>query len=697
MRYFCGISLLVIVTASLHAQNKIVWEPVPSAFDGDFGSLFFTSRDTIILTTRAGGIARSTDEGVSWSLSNSGLPKDTVVSAAIHPHSRYIYCTLQKSGIYSSNDNATTWLYYASAPIQNAQLFFDSSGVFYVWSDEEGIYRSTDEGATWNRIYHSVTSARQTAIGVVGNTLLIGTESDGVFRSSDSGVSWSNVWQGGVRALDFHTTKDGLVYMSSEIGLQYSSDSGMTWQRRNPPRPLPDVVSKIISDGKGTLYALSNGVYVSYDSAQGWTWSGSPYMDIIAVNEDNILVGAQRNTGVFRSPDSARTWSIRSKSVRNHSVFRVCMTEGGMFALATSNGFYRSYDGMMWESGSTILDIDIDATGNLHAVRAHLRGAIRSTDNGSTWHVTFVDSNEFIDPKLSRSVHGDIYLMYDSGNIHKTSDYGETWMKIAKMDSINKLQSFAVINDSNILAYHFSSPVLRTTDLGKTWVRPQNMDALFSNNTILYRNEREVIIAWNDGLRISEDSGASWVRKRIFPFMNGGSKAIAMDSTGTIYFGASHIYRTSDKGQTFERADDGFRDLIANADLLALYTAPDSTIYAGRENNGLWRARVVTQTSVENPPVPSSAALLVGYPNPFTGSTTLEFTLPQHQHVRLTIYNSIGERVNDVLDGEYPAGTSSVSWDGLGYRGNRLPNGMYFCRLFTGTTIVTAKLVLLRP
>ncbi|MCB9474114.1 MAG: S8 family peptidase [Candidatus Delongbacteria bacterium] len=65
------------------------------------------------------------------------------------------------------------------------------------------------------------------------------------------------------------------------------------------------------------------------------------------------------------------------------------------------------------------------------------------------------------------------------------------------------------------------------------------------------------------------------------------------------------------------------------------------------------------------------------YPNPFNSSTRIAFGLPVASHVRLAVYNLLGQEVELLLDGELGAGHHQVSWDGtrfasgtylLGYR-----------------------------
>lgn len=84
-------------------------------------------------------------------------------------------------------------------------------------------------------------------------------------------------------------------------------------------------------------------------------------------------------------------------------------------------------------------------------------------------------------------------------------------------------------------------------------------------------------------------------------------------------------------------------------------------------------------------------ALQQNYPNPFNPSTTITFTLPQRERVRLEIFNLLGERVATLLDEVRAAGVHSVAW-----QPQSLPSGTYLYRLETKSYSLTRKLVLLR-
>jgi hypothetical protein len=66
---------------------------------------------------------------------------------------------------------------------------------------------------------------------------------------------------------------------------------------------------------------------------------------------------------------------------------------------------------------------------------------------------------------------------------------------------------------------------------------------------------------------------------------------------------------------------------------------------------------------------------------PGAGRLGFEIGLPARERVRLGIYDVAGRRVRSLLDGEVPAGTLRLEWDGRDEAGNAARTGMYFARL----------------
>jgi hypothetical protein len=90
-------------------------------------------------------------------------------------------------------------------------------------------------------------------------------------------------------------------------------------------------------------------------------------------------------------------------------------------------------------------------------------------------------------------------------------------------------------------------------------------------------------------------------------------------------------------------------------------------------------------------------ALLQSFPNPFTSSATIVYSIAQPGFVSLRVFDAKGRLVRTLVDGyvERP-GRHAVTWNGRGDWGAELPTGVYFYEISSGTFQATRKMILVR-
>jgi len=79
------------------------------------------------------------------------------------------------------------------------------------------------------------------------------------------------------------------------------------------------------------------------------------------------------------------------------------------------------------------------------------------------------------------------------------------------------------------------------------------------------------------------------------------------------------------------------------------------------------------------------------YPNPFNPSTTITFGVPVKANVILKVFNSLGEEISQLVNGEKPAGKYEVL-----FNASNLPSGVYFYQLRAGDYVDIKKMILLK-
>ena len=97
---------------------------------------------------------------------------------------------------------------------------------------------------------------------------------------------------------------------------------------------------------------------------------------------------------------------------------------------------------------------------------------------------------------------------------------------------------------------------------------------------------------------------------------------------------------------------------------------------------------VTTVNGYKNPP--SEFKLKQNYPNPFNPTTTISFTTPKSERVRLEIYNTLGQKVSTLFDGASSGQRQVV------FNGSKLSSGIYFYSLETNGTKIIKKMILVK-
>lgn len=89
-------------------------------------------------------------------------------------------------------------------------------------------------------------------------------------------------------------------------------------------------------------------------------------------------------------------------------------------------------------------------------------------------------------------------------------------------------------------------------------------------------------------------------------------------------------------------------------------------------------------------------ALGANQPNPFSGGTTLAFSVAGPAQVSLEIFDLAGRRVRRLVAATLPAGRHDARWDGRDDRGAAVASGLYHARLAVGNWSATMRMLMVR-
>lgn len=79
------------------------------------------------------------------------------------------------------------------------------------------------------------------------------------------------------------------------------------------------------------------------------------------------------------------------------------------------------------------------------------------------------------------------------------------------------------------------------------------------------------------------------------------------------------------------------------------------------------------------------------YPNPFNPSTKITFTVPQSSHIKLAVFNTLGEKITDLVNEIKSPGSYTVD-----FSSTNLSSGIYLYKLETEGQSITRKMILMK-
>jgi len=477
------------------------------------------------------GIYRSDDKGKDWK--NLGLKKSEHIGrVVIDPRdSRVIYVAAEgplwgaggDRGLYKSSDGGKSWkavlTISENTGVADVQLDPSNPDVVYAAAyqrrrhvftlidggPESAIYKSSDAGATWNKVTSGLPTVDVGRIGlavspadsnVVYATIEAADGKGGIFRSSDKGATWErrNEFDQGAmyysRIVTDPKNVDRIFVMNVE--LRESLDGGKTLHKVNEVNHHGDNHAMWIDpdDTRHWLLGSDGGMYETRDNATTWEFKANlptvQFYDLAVSNESpfyRVCGGTQDN---FSWCGPARTRDVNG--IVNSDWY---VTTGG-------DGFRSQIDPqdpntVYSESQYGVLVRYDKATGQ----ELVLQPQEGKGEPPLRWNW---------DSPLIISPHSHTRLYFAANKLFRSDDRGDTWKAISGdlTRQINRNQL----------------PVM-----GKVWgadAVAKNASTSFYGNIVALaespRKEGLIYVGTDDGLiQVTTDGGANWTRYGTFP------------------------------------------------------------------------------------------------------------------------------------------------------------------------------------
>jgi photosystem II stability/assembly factor-like uncharacterized protein len=633
-----------------------------------------------------GGVWKTENAGISWeNISDDFFNVGTIGAIAVAESDlNVIYVgtgeapirgvtTSHGDGMYKSTDAGKTWTHIGLPnagqiarvivhPRDPDLVYVGVQGQIWGPSEERGVYRSKDGGATWEQVLQVDDETGATDLSMdPSNPRIIyaamwehgrkpwfiksGGTAGGIFKTTDGGDNWEKLEGGlpeiiGKIGLDVSASKPNRVYAIVEAeldkgGLYRSDDYGETWKLLNGDRILWSrawyyIHLKADPVNADTVWVLNAPIMKSIDGGVTFEKKSTPHGDHHDhwINPENNLNMINANDGgATITFDGGESWS----SIMNQPTAQ-------FYRVITDNlEPYRIYAGQQDNSTVAIASSTFD-------------GGIGVEDyfpvgGGESAHIAFDENN----PRLiyATTINGTLteydhetkrtrpikpYPEYVFGQQSKDLKYRTNWNAPVASSP----------HDPSIL-YYGTQKLLRSSDRGVTWAEispdltknevdkqglnggpltPENVGAEFYG-TIFYIVESPhepgtIWVGTDDGLlQVTRDAGATW--NDVTPENLQGAQVNAIEvsphDAGTVYIAVAgfkmndfrpHVYKVTDYGRRSSKIDAGLPDddfaRVVREDPVrrgVLYAGTEGGMYVSFDDGDNWQS-----FDMNLPPVP---------------------------------------------------------------------------------------------
>jgi len=454
-----------------------------------------------------------------------------------------------------------------------------NSNIILAGSVSGGIWKTTDEGASW--------FPKTDAAGILPITSMLIDPTNNSVVYAGTGEGWSNVdavYGGGIyKSTDFGDT---WTLLSSTTGAS-SAHFGDIMKLATDPSGNIYAATKDFKRGYGvTSYSTAGGLYKSTDGGTSWTEISSATFatnyfnptDVLPISSATILyaVNASGATlgGIYRTTDGGTNWGLIASNLPTSNYGRIA------FAKDPNNA-------------STVFAV-FESLDTTPAGDAGLKGIYKSTDAGATWNqltsppkITSTGNMSYlnnpgwynnviaVDPNNSNSIYvGGVDLM-------KSTNGGTSWSQLTYWNSfygtpVVHADHHAIVFDANNANTIFNGNdggIYKTTNGGTSWTNLNNgleitqfySGAVFKNGTIYFGGTQD-----NGHLKYG-GSGTTWTA-----VVGGDGGYSAQDQSNSSVSYEEYTYlaisKTTNGGTSWNNCVTGLSD--ANDNTKCLFIAP---------------------------------------------------------------------------------------------------------------------------
>lgn len=646
------------------------------------------------------GLLKSTDGGLTWINYTTGLQSFSFFSRLVirpnHPNELLAALGNRSSlgatgGLYRSTDAGVTWTVLASGRADDV-VFSPSGDTAYAVGSGIGYRISADGGASFTsssaltmRTRNHIAVCRTAPHVMYAATHASSGSTIMAFKSTDGGASFTQVssstnFNGGQAWYDFYIHVNpfdpNYVYVGS-IDIWRSTDGGSTFQN--------------ITNG----YSGGN-VHVDQHN-----------VDFHPTDPDKMF--CVNDGGVWRSDDRGSSWLNLNTTLTLTQFYRLTSDPSDVSHVlggTQDNGTQRTTGSINWEAafGGDGGEVCFQSQNPMQILgETQNNGVRRSLNGGVSWSSAtsgLSGSGAWVGPIISHPDSAEIFYTARA-QVFKTTNAGGNWFPISSGTS-GTIRELAISRSEPAIMYATSGAlVFRSTDGGYNW---GSVTSGLPNRTItsvyVHPESSSTAFLTFSGFGAGKvykttNMGTSWIS------ISGNLPDTPVNDILVYYPGVSTstylaatdvgVFITNDHGTTWTELASGLPNTVA---IHLDYNEAANRIRVATHGRGVYETTITTGVISYSNDVPSAFTLEQNFPNPFNPTTTIRYSVPSgtvSQRVTLVVYDMLGKHVETIVDQPHAPGTYTATWDARG-----IASGMYLYRLTSGGFSATRKLMLLR-
>lgn len=633
----------------------------------------------------------------------------------IHPTNPQILLA-GRSAVWSTEDGGDSWSMISPVfhgLVSALGISPKNPDLFYAGSDRGEVLVSADGGNNWTNVTNgtglpnrAITDFAPSATDA--NTCYVTTSgfyAGHVFKTTDAGQSWHDISQGlpdiPTNAIALHPDDEKIIYVGTDIGMFITVDGGATWSTYNEGLPRVAVADLEVHKSSKTLRMASHGRSMWEIDLEKPTFSPSITSpaggEIWTVGTPHPLswIGFDGAVKIELSTDDGATWgpTIASNVVGNYLRW---ITNG------TPTEFARI-------RVTSVTTSTISAVSRSFAIQPYREGTVlaATTKPGIPYGLTF--DGEYL---WSTDFGSNLLMKLDPVTL--------TTVAAVELDKAVGDSLFTDITYNPKRGTLFLHRLLQTTGSPITgvleeitkdghkvnqWTSPCNypiglayIDEKLDGGPFLMATERD----GNQNIYLFDPDNPGLGPQVTFPRTSQvkyGPRGAAYAQDGKNFYQVITDF-TGESLQSAFAYKMTIDEVQTRSCSLPLVSPTSSGYFSARgieydpSDKNLWvtdysgniykiascdGAPPIQSAVPGAPAIPEGMRLAQNHPNPFSGTTEIGFTLPKAGHAVLRVYDVSGRTVATLGEGDFPAGTNSISFAPVA-----LPSGLYRYALTTG-------------